>query len=85
MGLPSLFQDLKTDTEMKASIEANGDRICEEFFWGVGGSKNKTKIRSGYAHFKGTDKKGKLVCFQQRADSYEHALFLLDEFLMSVR
>lgn len=70
---------------MHASIEANGDRICDEFFWGVSGSKDKRQTRAGYVHFKGTDKKGRLVIFQQRADSYSHALFLLDEFLMSVK
>lgn len=85
MGALPLFEKVKSTGKMKASIEANSNRICEDFYWGVGSGKDKAKRRSGYAHFKGTDKNGRLVYFSSRADSYDHALFLLDEFLTSVK
>jgi hypothetical protein len=85
MGLPSLFQDLKSVDEMIENIERNATKKCKHFNWDFCSSMDKANNRAATILFVGTSHKGQFVYYSDKADSISHSLFLLDEFLMSVK
>lgn len=85
MGAPSLFNDLKSVSELIENIERNATKKCKHFNWSFCSSMDKANNRAAAILFVGMSYKGQFVCYSDKADSISHSLFLLDEFLMNVK
>lgn len=84
MNQAGLFDNVKSTSDLLASIDLFATRNCISFHWCVGSSRLKNGHRQAAVSFVGDLKTGKPIFYSESADSLDHALFLLHEYLINL-